>query len=368
MTRRVALGALADLDGLGFDALIDARSPAEYAESHLPGAISLPVMSNEERARVGTLYKSSRFQARRLGAALLTRNVAAHLEGALADRPSGFRPLVYCWRGGQRSGAFALILGQIGWQAAVLEGGWRSWRRLVVEALYERPFPAPLWVLDGNTGTGKTAVLGRVAARGGQVIDLEALAGHRGSVFGLAPGAVQPAQKGFEEALAMAMARLDPGRPVLVEAESSAIGRIRLPPVLWQAIRAAPRVELRAPLAARARFAARDYAAVTADRGVLAERLAALAPFHARTVLAEWQAMAAAGADTDLAAALMAAHYDPRYARQQARQAPPVAVLETDDLASAALDSVAEGVMAVMDRQTGQSENQPVHRKSGLIG
>ncbi len=359
MTRRVTLRALADLDGLGFDAVIDARSPAEYAESHLPGAISLPVMSDAERARVGTLYKSSRFQARRLGAALLARNVAAHLEGALADRPSGFRPLVYCWRGGQRSGAFALILGQIGWQAAVLEGGWRQWRRLVVDRLYAQPFPAPLWLLDGNTGTGKTAVLARVAARGGQVIDLEALAGHRGSVFGLAPGAVQPAQKGFEGALAMAMARLDPSRPVLVEAESSLIGQLRLPPSLWQAMRAAPRIELRAPLNARAGLVTRNYAAVTANRAVLAERLAALAPFHARTVLADWQAMAAAGADAELAAALMAAHYDPRYARQQARLTPPTAVLEAVSLDSAALDRTAERVMAVVGEAPAMSQIQP---------
>ncbi|MGY6536880.1 MAG: tRNA 2-selenouridine(34) synthase MnmH [Pararhodobacter sp.] len=348
MTRRVALSALVDIDGLGFDAIIDARSPAEFADDRLPGAISLPVMSDAERAQVGTLYASSRFQARRLGAALLARNVAAHLQGALATRPSGFRPLVYCWRGGQRSGAFALILGQIGWQAAVLDGGWRAWRRLVVAALYDQPFPAPLWVLDGNTGTAKTAVLAQVQALGGQVIDLEALAGHRGSVFGRAPGTTQPAQKGFESALALAIARLDPARPVLVEAESNLIGRLRLPPMLWQAMIAAPRIELRAPLTERARFVAQDYATIAANRTLLAQRLAALAPFHARTTLARWQAMADAGADIDLAAALMAAHYDPRYARMRARQPQPDAVLETDSLSPAAQRSLAAQVLELV--------------------
>lgn len=348
MIRRITLSGLAEIGRLGVDSLIDARSPAEYQEDHLPGAFSLPVMSDDDRARVGALYTSSRFQARRLGAALLTRNVAAHLEGPLADKPSDFRPLVYCWRGGQRSSAFALILGQIGWQTTVLEGGWRSWRRLVVQALYDRPFPAPLWLLDGNTGTAKTAILAEVAALGGQVIDLEALAAHKGSVFGLPPGTVQPAQKGFETRLAMALAQLDPGRPVLVEAESSQIGRLNLPPALWQAMRVAPRIELRAPLSERARFVAQDYAPLTSNRTVLAQRLGSLAPFHPRETIAGWIAMAREGADADLAAALMAAHYDPRYARMRARQSPPSLVLHTDTLSPEARQTLARQLLAQM--------------------
>ena len=160
---------------------------------------------------------------------LVARNAARHLEGYLAGKPADYRPLVYCWRGGQRSGSIALILAQIGWRVGVLDGGWRSWRRLVQTALYEAPFPAPVLVLDGNTGTAKTAILHKVAALGGQVLDLEGMARHRGSLFGLAPGDTQPAQKGFESALALAVARLDPTRAVLVEAESNRIGTIRVP-------------------------------------------------------------------------------------------------------------------------------------------
>lgn len=343
------LTALSQLQDLPFDEVIDARSPAEYAEDHLPGALGLPVLDDAERARVGTVYtQDSRFRARRLGAALVARNVAAHLEGALADKPASYRPLVYCWRGGQRSGAFATILGQIGWQAAVLAGGWRSYRRLVVRHLYETPFPAPIRLLDGNTGTAKTAVLQRVAELGGQVLDLEGMAAHRGSIFGRPPGVVQPAQKRFESALAQAIARLDPARPVLVEAESARIGALRIPPKLWVAMRAAPRLRIEAPLRERAVWLARAYGDLTADRAALADRIAALAPFHARTRIADWQALASAGRFEALAGELMEAHYDPRYARSR----PPALreeVLQTPSLSDADLDRLARAIHSRID-------------------
>lgn len=346
--KTVVLNALADLEALAFDEVIDARSPAEYAEDHLPGAINLPVLDDAERARIGTIYtRESPFVARRLGAALVARNVARHLETAFAGKPAHYRPLVYCWRGGQRSGAFATILGQIGWQAGVIAGGWRSYRRLVVRLLYETPFPAPVTLLDGNTGTAKTAILGRVAARGGQVLDLEALAAHRGSIFGALPGAVQPSQKRFEGALAQAIVRLDPSRPVLIEAESSRIGALRLPPKLWAAMCAAPRLRIEAPLAARAAWLACAYADITADGGALAARLAALAPFHAKARIAGWQALARQGAFEAVAAELMREHYDPRYARARLRDtAPPAAVLRVSDLSDAALDRLAGETLA----------------------
>jgi len=337
----VTLKSVGDLTRLQVTALIDARSPSEYAEDHLPGAINLPVLDDAERARVGTIYtRDSKFEARKLGAALVARNVARHLDDTLATRPRDFRPLVYCWRGGQRSGAFALILAQVGWRVAVLDGGWRAWRRLVAEALYDRPFPAPVWLLDGNTGTAKTALLGLLAAQGVQVIDLEGLAHHRGSMFG-AQGD-QPSQKRFESALAVAMAALDPARPVVIEAESARIGTLRLPPSLWQAMSAAPVIRIEAPLAARAAFLARAYGDLTADGAALAARLSALAPFHARADLARWQALAVDAAFEELAAALMAAHYDPAYARIRARAPRPAQhVLETPDLGAGALVAMA---------------------------
>ncbi|MBA4352049.1 MAG: tRNA 2-selenouridine(34) synthase MnmH, partial [Rhodobacter sp.] len=301
----VKLDSLADVLALRFDDIIDVRAPAEWAEDHIPGAISLPVLDDDERARVGTIYKQvSPFTARKVGAALVAKNAAAHLEGPLADKPGGWQPLVYCWRGGQRSGSFASILSQIGWRVEVVAGGYKSWRRLVVEALYDQPFAHRLIVLDGNTGTAKTEVLALLAARGVQVVDLEGLANHRGSLFGHM--GEQPSQKAFEGRLALALARLDPSRPVVVEAESAKVGECRLPPKLWRAMVTAPRISIEAPRRARAAYLVRAYADLVADVARLDGVVASLAPAHPREVIAEWRAMVAAGAFVDLAEGLMA--------------------------------------------------------------
>ena len=346
----ITLSSLTDLAAQGFDDIIDVRAPAEYADDHLPGAISLPVLNDAERARVGTIYKQvSPFTARKLGAALVARNAAAHLEGPLADRPGGWRPLVYCWRGGQRSGSFATILGQIGWRVETLAGGYKAWRGLVVRALYEAPFPAPVVVLDGNTGTGKTAILQRMGALGAQVIDLEGLARHRGSLFGAMPGG-QPSQRAFEGRLALDMAALDPARPVVVEAESAKVGEVRLPPGLWKAMQAAPRIAVTAPPAARAAYLTRAYADLTADTARLCAIVESLRPLHAAEVIARWQAQAAAGEFAPLAQELIERHYDPRYLRHRARGAPARVDLSAVTLDDAALDGLAVQAVEALAR------------------
>lgn len=209
-----------------FDAIIDVRSPGEFAEDHVPGAENLPVLDDAERAQVGTIYvQESRFLARRIGAAHVARNIARHLETALADRPASFRPLIYCWRGGQRSNAMATILSQVGWPVSLLVGGYKTYRRVVQARLYDGEAALRFVLLDGHTGSAKTEILGRLAARGAKVLDLEGLAEHRGSLFGALAGRSQPSQKLFESRLIQALDRLDPGLPIIVEAESSKIGR-----------------------------------------------------------------------------------------------------------------------------------------------
>jgi tRNA 2-selenouridine synthase len=339
----ITLTSLADLAALGFDEIIDARAPAEYAEDHLPGAISLPVLSDAQRAEVGTIYKRvNPFTAKKLGAALVARNVADHLLGPLADKPGGWRPLVYCWRGGQRSGSFALILSQIGWRVETIAGGYKAWRALVVREVYDTPLRAPLVVLDGNTGSAKTEILNLLPAHGVQVIDLEGLAHHRGSLFGaIGP---QPSQKAFENRLAQALAALDPSRPVVVEAESSKIGNCRLPPEIWKAMTRAPRVALSATPMARARYLTTAYGDMIADSARLVSVIDRLRPAHAQEVIAEWQAMAGAGAYVDLAASLMARHYDPRYAKHRARIEVPMVEVDAGDLTPATLPATAANV------------------------
>ncbi len=339
----ITLTSLADLATHGFDDIIDVRAPAEFAEDHLPGAVSLPVLDDDERARVGTIYKQvSPFSARKIGAALVAKNASLHLQGPLADKGGGWRPLVYCWRGGQRSGSFATILGQIGWRVETLVGGYKTWRGLVVHEVYDTPVRAPVVVLDGNTGSAKTEVLNLLPGFGVQVIDLEGLARHRGSLFG-AMGE-QPSQKAFEGALALALAGLDPSRPVVVEAESSKIGECRLPPEIWKAMVAAPRVSIAAPRAVRAEYLARAYADLTADAGRLAATVSLLKPAHPSEVIDEWLGLAVAEEYAALADGLMERHYDPRYGKHRARMAVPTAEVAADSLAASDLPGLAERV------------------------
>jgi tRNA 2-selenouridine synthase len=344
-----AFTSIPDFLGHGFDDLIDVRSPAEFAEDHIPAAISLPVLSNEERARVGTIYvQESPFLARKVGGALVYRNAAAHVEGPLADRDGAWRPLVYCWRGGMRSGAFANFLGQIGWRAETVEGGYRTWRRLVQRSLYDDPLPHRLILLDGLTGTGKTDLLRRLDALGAQVLDLEGLARHRGSLLGAMPGG-QPSQKALETGLASRLAGLDPARPVLAEAESSKIGDLSLPPSLWSAMRAAARIDVTASPQARARYLAHAYQDLLSDRGRIEPLLRRLVPLRGRAAVESWLAHQAAGRLEDLAFALMADHYDPAYRTSRARHpVPDLATVDTGDLGEADLDRATERIAAVL--------------------
>jgi len=345
---------LADVDPetlAGFDMVIDVRSPAEFAEDHAPGAVNLPVLDNEERARVGYIYvQESPFLARKVGGAIVARNISRHLEGALADMGKDFKPLVYCWRGGQRSNSMALVLAQVGWRVMVLAGGYKTWRRRVQDRLYEQQLGLRLVLLDGGTGSGKTAVLQRLAAAGAQTLDLEDLAAHRGSLFGALPDRPQPQQKGFETALFMALRGLDPSRPVVVEAESSRIGQLMTPPGLWSAMATSPRIELSAPRAERARYLANTYEDLTADREALKTTLARLPDRIGRARLAELTGMVEAGDFEAFAEALMEAHYDIAYARSSKKdERPKLATVALETLTPAALDEAAARVKAIID-------------------
>ncbi|WP_339915399.1 tRNA 2-selenouridine(34) synthase MnmH [uncultured Brevundimonas sp.] len=303
-----------------FDAIIDVRSPAEFAEDHVPGAINLPVLDDAQRAEVGTTYvQTSKFLARRSGAAIVARNIADHLEGALADRDGSFQPLVYCWRGGQRSGAMVTVMDQVGWPVTLLEGGYQTWRRQVVAGLYDAPPALRIVLIDGPTGCGKTEILKRLAAHGVQTIDLEGLANHRGSLFGAMPDG-QPSQKAFESRLYDAIQRLDPARPIVVEAESSRVGERTVPPGLWAAMGTGQVITLSAPLAARARHIVETYVEIAADPARLDRALSRLPRHHAKATISDWRAMATRGEIEPLAAQLMEAHYDPAYARTSDRR------------------------------------------------
>lgn len=346
--RVAAEEALARLDT--YSAIIDVRSPGEHALDRVPGARNWPVLDDRERALIGTEYTQvSPFMARKRGAVLVARNIARHLDREALDLPKDWRPLVYCWRGGQRSGAMATVLAQIGFRVDVLEGGYQAYRRAVIAAVDTLPARLHWTVLCGRTGTGKSRLLRALARRGAQVLDLEALANHRGSVLGLVPGQVQPGQKQFESRLYDAMRRFDPSRPVWVESESRTIGALRLPGPLHEALHAADCVRLDTPLPLRVALLLDDYAHFVGSPALLIDRLDALRPLRGHACVERWQTALRAGQVGEVVADLLALHYDPGYDRSMARhfrhyaQAPVVA---PDGVGAEAMAALADRLLA----------------------
>ena len=323
-----------------FDTVIDARTPSEYAEDHIPDAVSAPVLDDAQRAEVGTLYKQvSPFDAKKMGAALVARNVARHVEKMFKDKERSWRPLVYCWRGGKRSGAMAHVLREIGWDAKTLEGGYRAYRRWVIEQLAALPAALEFRVVHGPTGSGKSRLLGALAKAGAQALDLENLAAHRGSVLGELPDRPQPPQKLFESRLARELARFDPARPVFVEGESKKIGQLHVPDALIERMRASPCVLLEASVETRVELLIGEYRHFLEDRAALGRQLDCLVALHGRERIAQWKALAARGEWRELVARLLVEHYDPAYRRSASRnfvrlpEAERLAIASSDDSA-----------------------------------
>jgi tRNA 2-selenouridine synthase len=312
LIRVTAFEAIADLGR--FDTLVDARSESEYAEDRLPGAVNWPSLDDAERVMIGTEYKqASAFAAKKRGAALVARNVAAHIERHVLAKPREWTPLVYCWRGGKRSGALATVLDQIGFRVHVLEGGYREFRRAVVAELETLPAKFDWRVVCGPTGSGKSRLLAELARQGAQVLDLEALANHRGSVLGLVPGSAQPAQKAFDTQVWQALRTLDPSRPVFVEAESKKIGDVRVTESLIAAMRAAPCVWLELGLEQRVALLIADYGFFVADPEAFCARLDALRVLRGGAQVGAWQEAVRAGRNADVVRELLTLHYDPVY-------------------------------------------------------
>lgn len=337
-------------DRHGFDTLIDARTPAEFAIDHIPGAVNYPVLDDEERRIVGTLYKQvGAFEARRVGGAMVAANLARHLRGPLADRPEGWKPLVYCWRGGLRSGSMTHWLRLVGWDAQQLAGGYKAWRRHVIDTIAQQAPQLQLFVVCGATGTAKTRLLHVLASQGEQTLDLEGLARHKGSLLGALPDVPQPSQTAFETAIASVLEGLDSTRPLYIEGEGRRIGRLTVPIALVERMRNSPCIEVRASVAARVEFLLRDYAYLGEQPQWLADQLNPLKPLHGNETIAAWQAMAQTHQLPQLFEALATQHYDPSYARSNrsyfrawdARQ-----VVDAPDLSPHGIEAVARALMA----------------------
>ncbi|MEO8848805.1 MAG: tRNA 2-selenouridine(34) synthase MnmH [Casimicrobiaceae bacterium] len=339
---------------------LDVRSPSEFALDHVPRALNAPVLDDSERTRIGTLHAQvSGFAARRAGAALVSRNIAHIIDTLAHDKPLDWAPLVYCWRGGQRSRALAHVLGEIGFGAVQLEGGYRAWRRHVLENLATLPQSVRIVVVCGLTGSGKSRLIAALHAAGAQVLDLEGLANHRGSLLGDAPEGPQPSQKHFETTIYDVLSTCDRGRPLFVESESKRIGRLQIPEMLLATMRTAPCIRIDTALPLRVEILLEDYAHFRRAPGLLNERVAPLAILHGKQTIERWQQASSAGEFASLAEELLTLHYDPSYARSIDRNF--VRLASADSIAPrsahpAAFAVLAQQAIAAADRLTQTSE------------
>ena len=325
--------------------IIDARTPKEFAEDHIPGATNLPVVSVEEFAEVGTLHKSNPHAAYLLGAQFALRNIARHLGEVMAGHAPRDRLLVYCFRGGKRSRAWAEPLRNIGYPVDVLPGGWKAYRAWVRESLAVLPTQFQWKVLAGVTACGKTRLLQALREAGEQVVDLEGLASHRGSLLGSLPGQPQPTQKGFDSALQAELRQLDPTRPVWAESESKKIGNVQLPESLYQALRSAPAWDVSAPMPVRVQVCREDYAHFRLQPQALVEKLQPLKPLVGGETLAHWQALAVAGDADALFQSVMERHYDPCYRRSLPKDR-PLKAFELGGIDAASLVAAAQALIS----------------------
>ena len=344
-----AADALAKLDQ--FDHVIDARSPSEYALDAIPGAANWPSLNDEQRVVIGTLYKQTGgFEAKKAGAALVARNIAAHIEQHAANMPRTWQPLLYCWRGGNRSGSLATVLSAIGFKVSLIEGGYKAFRATVMAQTPELVVPLSLRVVAGATGVGKTHVLHALERLGAQIIDLEGIAKHRSSVLGIIPGTAQPSQKAFETQLWHKLRSLDPARPVYIESESKRVGNVTVPESLIKAMRASPCHHLSMDTASRVRLLMRDYDFFVNDAKFFCERLDTLVALLGHKTINEWQALANAGESAQVVAHILDSHYDPKYFESMQRNFAlytSANQLALADDSQVSIDATAAGILAV---------------------
>ena len=334
-----------DLELHHFDSVIDVRAPSEFAEDHILGSINLPVLSDAERILVGTTYKKeSRFKARKIGAALIAKNSAQYLETKLFEKERDWRPLIYCWRGGQRSSSFATILSEIGWRPSLVAGGYKNYRNEVTQLLHKTQLPYRFILISGHTGTAKTEIVNILNEFSLQTIDLEGLANHRGSVFG-ATATKQPSQKLFESQLFTRLQSLDSHKPIILESESNKIGQLAIPSMIWNIMKVSPRIEVTAPLNERAKYLTNTYADLIEDKAQLTQRIEFLTHQHGHRKVCEWKNLVTENKFTQLAKDLMFFHYDSRYQNSQQRH--PSKTLMTIELSHITKKTILEAAKKI---------------------
>lgn len=297
-----------------FDTIIDVRSPLEYEEDHIIGSINCPVLDDQERIIVGTIYKrESTFKAKIIGSSLTARNIAKHIEEKFINQQGSWQPLVYCWRGGQRSKAFSIILSEVGWRTCQLEGGYKKYRNEVINFLNRIGSKLKIILISGKTGSAKTKILQNIKLQGGQILDLENLANHKGSLLGKIPGLKQPSQKLFESKLYHQIKQLDLRKNVYIEAESSKIGNIHIPKTIWAKMIVSPRIEIEADLELRSSFLLKDYRYMCENPELIKPIIYGLKNRLSKKLINDWLELITKKLWLDLTKSFLENHYDPSY-------------------------------------------------------
>lgn len=332
-----------------YSEIIDVRSPSEFAEDHVPGAINLWVLNDQQRAEVGTLYKQvGAFEAKKLGSALMARNIAHWLETHLAGKSKDYHPLVYCWRGGQRSEGMATILSRISWDTHLLQGGYKNYRNQVLNTLDTKASQLKLRVISGLTGTGKTRLLQNLKDMGEQVLDLEGLANHRGSLLGHDPNSPQPAQKYFESLLAQEITGFDVNRTTWIEAESNKIGNLHCPNGLWKNMKQAEVIQLEATLDDRVRFLLHDYTHFVDEPGLVLDKLEYLKSSRGAAKVEHWGELLKHGETSTFVEDILINHYDIGYTKSIAKnRAQPTAEIRINPTDPTSVAMAAEQLRAL---------------------
>lgn len=297
-----------------FDTIIDVRSPLEFAEDHIVGAINCPVLSDLERQKVGTIYKKeSSFKAKIIGSSLTAKNIAFHIENNFMEKKGSWQPLIYCWRGGQRSKAFSIVLSEVGWRTNQLKGGYKEYRNQVINFLDNIGPKLKITLISGKTGSAKTKILKSIENEGGQILDLEGLANHKGSLLGKIPDLIQPSQKFFESLIFNKIQKLNLKDKIYIEAESSKIGNIHIPKSIWKKMINSPRIEISANVELRAKFLVSDYDYMCNDPTLINPIIKGLKNRLSKKLFDEWTNLIDRKKWFDLTKSFLENHYDPSY-------------------------------------------------------
>ena len=297
-----------------FDMVIDVRSPNEFADDHLPNAINLPVLNDEQRSDVGTIYFNDPSSARGIGAAIITRNISRIIHSHFLSLPRDTKILVYCWRGGLRSKSLSVILRQIGFNAVkLLNGGYKSFRKHIRESLPTLINKHEYIVLAGRTGTGKSLILDCLNENGENVLDLEELAKHKGSVLGAFMESEQPSQKRFDNSLWNVLRKIKQGKPIWIEKEGQKIGNLRVPKELCYIISNSRRICLDVDIEKRVEYLLKDYKYFLDKPELLLAALEQLTKHSGKRKVSTWKRMVEEGKFRELVVSLLTDYYDPLY-------------------------------------------------------